>query len=133
MKTRAFVENLTAMEIVEQTMGMTFQSHYGGTTYYDKPLVLARGFGDNQRDYDIPALMMFSTDIIDADGVYIKEFIYATDVYLVSEKWDTLGYIPQNVIDNARVAIESAFADKNHTEVYNLFNTAFTFLPISEK
>lgn len=132
VKTRAFVPDLTALEIVEQTMGMTFKSHYFSGNYYDEIKILDRGFGDNQRDFDIPALKMFGTDIIETDGRFIKDFLYGTEIYLVTEKWDTIGYIPQNVIDNARVLIESAYNDENYTEVYELFNTAFTFLPISE-
>lgn len=129
---KASISGLTALDIVEQTMGMTFQSHYGGSTYYEEKMTLDRGFGDNQRDFDIPALKMFGTDIIQTDGSFIKEFIYGTDVYLVTERWDTIGYIPQNVIDNARVLIEAAYNDDNYTEVYKLFNEAFTFMPISE-
>ena len=132
VKTRAFVSDLTGLEIVEQTMNMTFKSHYFSGIYYDEIKILDRGFGDNQRDFDIPALKMFGTDIIETDGRFIKDFLYGTEFYLVNQNVDTIGYIPQSVIDNARILIETAYNDENYTEVYDLFNTAFTFLPISE-
>ena len=124
--------NLSPIEIVTETMNMTFRSHYAGSTYYDVPTILDRGFGDNQRDFDIPALLMFGTDIIETDGRFIKDFIYGQDFYLVNKDLDTIGYIPQTVIDNARRLIEIAYEDKNYTEVYKVFDEAFTFLPISE-
>lgn len=124
---------LTALEIVEQTMNMTFRSHWIGDKYYEKEEILDRGFGDNQRDYDIPALLMFGTDIIQNDGSFIKEFIYGTDFYLVDKELDTIGYIPQVVIDDARALIERAYEDEDYTEVYKLFDEAFTFLPIINK
>lgn len=127
---RSTVTGLTALEIVEQTMNMTFQTHYFGNKYSEEVVIADRGFGDNQRDYDLPALMMFGTDIIQTDGSYQRDFIYGTDFYLVNSELDTIGYIPQSVIDNARILIEDAYSDSNYTEVYHLFNEAFTFLPI---
>lgn len=127
---RSTVTGLTALEIVEQTMGMTFQSHYFSNKYYEDIKILDRGFGDNQRDYNLPALMMFSTDIIQTDGSYQRDFVYSTNVFLINSDLDTIGYIPQTVIDDARVKIELALADENYTEVYRFFNEAFTFLPI---
>lgn len=127
---RSTVSGLTALEIVEQTMGITFQSNYFSNRYYDEIKILDRGFGDNQRDYNLPALLMFSTDIIETDGSYQRDFIYGTEFYLINSDLDTIGFIPQQVIDDARVKIELALADENYTEVYRLFNEAFTFLPI---
>lgn len=127
---RSTVSGLTVLEIVEQTMGMTLQTHWFGNKYSDEIIIGDRGFGDNQRDYDIPALMMFSTDIIETDSSYQRDFIYSTNVFLINSELDTIGYIPQQVIDDARVNIELALADENYTEVYRLFNEAFTFLPI---
>lgn len=129
---KSTVPGLTALEIVEQTMGVTFRSHYGGSTYYEDVMTLDRGFNDAQRDLSIPALKMFGTDIITAEGEYVKEFIYGTDFYLITYDLDTIAHIPQTVINNARVLIEAAYNDENYTEVYRLFNEAFTFLPISE-
>lgn len=129
---RSTVSGLTALEVVEQTMNMTFRTHYFGNKYSEEVVIADRGFGDNQRDYNLPALMMFGTDIIQTDGSYQRDFIYGTEFYLVNSSLDTIGYIPQTVIDDARIKIELALAEENYTEVYKLFNEAFTFLPISE-
>lgn len=75
---------------------------------------------------------MWGTDIIDQEGKFHKTFIYGTDVYLTDNNNDTIGYVPQSVINNARTLIEAAYNDENYTEVYRLFDEAFTFLPISE-
>ena len=130
VKLRSTITGLTGLEIVEQTMNMTFRTHYFGNKYSEEVVIADRGFGDNQRDYDLPALMMFSTDIIQTDGSYQRDFIYGFDFYLVNSSLDTIGYIPQTVIDDARIKIEIALADENYTEIYKLFNDAFTFLPI---
>ena len=45
---------------------------------------------------------------------------------------DTIAYVPNDVINTACPLIEAAYADENYTEVYRLFNEAFTFIPISE-
>jgi len=129
---RSDVTGLTALEIVQQTMGVTFRCNWFSNTYYEDVKILDRGFGENQRDYSIPALKMFGSDIIANDGVFVKDFIYGTDFFLINNELDTIGYIPQSVIDSARISIESAFADSNYVEVYKLFNEAFTFRPITK-
>lgn len=130
---KASVSGLTALEIVEQTYNMVFQSNWSGIMHSeDEPYKLSRGFSEAQRDLTIPALKMWGTDIITQTGEFSKDFIYGTDFYLVNIDNDTIGYIPQAVIDNARVKIEAAYNDENYTEVYRLFDEAFTFLPIPE-
>lgn len=114
-------------------------------------------FGD-QRDTlsQNPALLMFGTDIITMDGELHRTFIDARDnvivqfsldgkpltyddimailddrIYRVKE--DTIAYIPNSVMDEATKKIEEAYNDSNYTEVYRLFNEAFTFKPITAK
>jgi len=94
--------------------------------------MIARGFNDQQKDFELPALKMLGIDVISADGNYYRDLTYAFDVFIVNTDRDTIAYVPNEVINDARIAIEAAFADDNYTEVYDLFNTAFTFLPISE-
>ncbi len=127
---RATVSGLTALEIVEQTMNITFRSNWLSNTYYENSEILERGFSAAQRDLSIPALKMFGTDIITSDGEYSKDFIYGTDFYLVNDQLDTIGYIPQSTIDNARILIETAYQDENYTDVYRIFDEAFVFHPI---
>lgn len=127
---RSTVTGLTATEIVEQTVNIKFQSQWWSNIYSEEPKELSRGFAEAQRDLTIPALKMWGTDIIAQDGSFMKEFIYGTDVYLTDNNNDTIGYVPQSVINSARTQIEAAYNDENYTEVYRLFDEAFTFLPI---
>lgn len=130
VKTRAFVSGLTAQEIVETTANIKFKTQYFSNNYLEEPILAARGFAEAQRDLSIPALKMWGTDIIAQDGSYMRDFIYGTEIYLTDHNNDTIAYIPQAVIDNARTLIEAAYADENYTEVYKVFDEAFTFLPI---
>ncbi len=130
---KATVPGLTATEIVEQAVNIKFQSQWWSNVYSEEPKELSRGFAEAQRDLTIPALKMWGTDIIAQDGSFMKEFIYGTDVYLTDNNNDTIGYVPQSVINSARTLIESAYNDENYTEVYRLFDEVFTFLPISEE
>jgi len=127
---RSQTSGLTALQIVQQTMAITFQSQWFSNNYSEDKRILDRGFNDAQRDYSIPALKMFGSDIITNDGTFMKEFIYGTNLYLITSELDTIAYIPQSVIDSARISIETAFTDSNYVEVYRLFNEAFTFVPI---
>lgn len=133
VKTRALVSDLTAQQVVENTINIKFTSHYFSNKYEETALQMGRGFADAQRDLSIPALKMWGTDIIAQDGSYYRDFIYGTEVYLTDNNNDTIAYIPQSVIDNARTLIEAAYQEQNYTEVYRVFDKAFTFLPISNK
>lgn len=127
------IHGLTALEVVQMAVNIEWQSHWFDNVYFDKDQHIARGFGEHQKDYNIPALKMFGFDIInivDEEPIYYKDFIYGHSVYITTGTGlDTLAYVPDSVINNARPLIEAAFADSNYTEVYRLFNEAFTFLP----
>lgn len=125
-------EHLTALQIVEQTKNMLFHSHYGDNVYLEKPHLFGRGFSDPQRDYTIPALKMWGTDIINQNGEYVKDFIEGFDFVLTTnEREDTIAYIPNAVLANARNLIKKAYDDENYTRVYQLFDSVFTFIPIT--
>lgn len=132
VKTRALVSDLTAQQIVEDALVITWQSHYFDNKYEEVAKFISRGFNEQQKDFELPALKMLGIDVISADGNYYRDLTYAFDVFIVNTDRDTIAYVPNQVINDARIAIEAAFADENYTEVYDLFNTAFTFLPISE-
>lgn len=129
-QTKAAIMGLSNQQIVEDALIITWQSHYANNKYEEVAKVIARGFNEQQKDFDIPALRMLGIDVISAEGDYYRDLTYAFDVFIVNEARDTIAYVPNEVINNARVAIEAAFADENYTEVYELFNTAFVFLPI---
>lgn len=130
---RSTVSDLTALQIVEQAVNIEWQSHWFDNTYWDDDKHIGRGFGEHQKDYQIPALKMFGFDIIniiDGEPIFYKDFIYGHSVYITTGTGlDTLAYVPDSVINNARPLIEAAFADSNYMEVYRLFNEAFIFLP----
>lgn len=122
----------TALEIVEKTMNLLFKTHYFDNKYSIEEVPAGRGFSDMQRDFTIPALKMFATDIITMDGIYQREFIYGYDFILTThDNVDTVAYIPNSVITEARNNIETALQIENYDEVYRLFNEAFTFIPIT--
>lgn len=96
-----------------------------------------RTFYVTQRDTINNRLMMWATDILEIDGTLDYEFIRSYDIYLTlpngqkdefgAPLFDTCGYIPQSVIDNAREQIEALYAQERYDEIYELFHTAFTF------
>ena len=131
-QTKSSVVGLTNLEIVEQTLNIKWTSQWSNNIYSEYPVEIGRGFADVQRDLTIPALKMWGTDIITQEGDLLKEFLYGTDVYLTDINNDTIGYVPQSVIDNAKVQIESAYNNQDYNQVYRLFDEAFTFLPIPE-
>ena len=131
VKLKSTITGLTAMEIVEQAIGLRLRTHWLNNAYIEDEKTGERGFADAQRNLEIPALKMWGTDIISQSGEFVKDFLYSYDIYITTENNDTIAYIPNSVIENARNKIEVAFSDENYTEVYRLFDEAFTFLPIS--
>lgn len=86
-----------------------------------------RHFSAEQRDTVNNRLLMFSTDILTEEGELIYDFISSTNMFFYYSTGDTVGYIPQSVIDNAREQIEALYAQERFDEIYELFHTAFTF------
>lgn len=124
---------LSAKEIVKNTWDMNFYNpKVSGTE-------LIRGFAPAQRDTVNVRLLMWGTDIIDQSGKYSPDFIEGHDFILRKDidltsyirVYDTIAYIPNSVITEARAKIQAAFADSNFVEVYRLFDVAFTFTPIT--
>lgn len=129
---RSTVSGLTALEVVERAHAITYQSHYTSNVYNDNPIITGRSFRSEDKDYEIPALLMAGIDVINIEGNYYKDFTNAFSVFITDINQDTIAYVPDAVINSARPLIEQAYSDENYTEVYRLFNEAFTFLPISE-
>lgn len=136
---KATVPGLTAIEVVEQALNIKWQTHYGAMGYTDEVVDIGRSFNEHQKDYETPALLMLGVDVIafDHDGqdyipYYTKVFTHAFNVVITDNNNDTIAYVPDAVINAARPLIEAAYEEEDYTEVYRLFNEAFTFLPISE-
>lgn len=132
VQTRSFVPGLTGLEVVQNALAIKWQTHYGAMGYTDELKEVARSFRTEQRDYSIPALLMVGIDVVTPEGNYEKTFTYAQNVFITNTSGDTIAYVPDQVIATARPLIEAAYGDKNFTEVYRLFNEAFTFLPMPE-
>ncbi|MDO5665695.1 MAG: hypothetical protein Q4G63_10625 [Bacteroidia bacterium] len=130
VKVRATVKGLTALEVVQQATSIHYHSHYFDNRYEETAKDISRGFREDMKDFDTPALKMLGIDVIAATGEYYRDLTYAKNVYIVREGGDTIAYIPDEVINAARPLIEAAYEAENYTEVYRLFDTAFTFKPI---
>ncbi len=138
--TKAGEENpkhLTALEIVQQGDYLAFMKIWDTTPFGDKklekPLKARRGFSEAQKDFNIPALKMWGDDIIDdATGQLVKNFLYGCDAVVCNRQThDTIAYIPNKVLKDARPLIERAYKEKRYEDVYRLFDEAFTFKPIT--
>jgi hypothetical protein len=127
---RAAAKGLTGLEVVEQALSIKWQTHYGAMGYTDEVKDIGRSFNEQQKDYETPALLMLGVDVITQEGKYERTFTNAFNVFITNNQGDTIAYIPDAVINAARPLIEAAYDDENYTEVYRLFNEAFTFLPI---
>lgn len=133
VQTRSGGTHLTPLEIVQQAEGIMF---YNVPIFGEK--AVGRGFSAAQRDYETPALKMWGTDIIDYYGDVVPAFIESRDCILrkitnadkPNMVIDTIAYIPNSVMRAAEIAIKQAHANEDYEAVYNLFNDAFTFIPI---
>ncbi len=132
VKTRATISGLTALEVVEQAVSIKYHSHYFDNKYDEHIKSIARMFDEVLKDYDTPALKMYGYDVISLEGDYYRDLTYAINVVITDVKGDTIAFVPDKVISDARPLIETAYADENYTEVYRLFDEAFVFTPVSE-
>lgn len=141
---KAPVYGLTSLEVVEQAQNIKWSSHWFQNENRGETIErISRVVNESQRDFEIPAIKMYSIDIIDImphlvnDRVvrkptFMKDFIYGFNVVITDNKNDTIAFVPDSVINHARPLIEQAFNDSNYTECYRLFNEAFTFYPLNK-
>ena len=129
VRTRAIIGGYTGLQVVQEALNIYWRSHWFDNRYYDDEKIIARTFIEELKDYNKPALLMWGTDIISQEGDFTKDFIYGYSVVITDVNNDTIAFVPDSVINNARPLIEAAYNDKNYTECYRLFNEAFTFLP----
>ncbi len=127
-------EHLSNLEIVKQTFTMKFTQN--GTEY-------SRGFADEQRDttHTTPMLKMWRTDILyyeelidgtqTGDVLLAPYFLEATGCVLETIKGDTIAYIPNAVLRSAETRIKALFNAKDYQPIYEIFNDAYTFIPIT--
>lgn len=131
--TRALIEGKTALEIVQQCASMKLKSMWFDNKLSESPVIGSYTFHERQKDYTIPALKMLASDVI-LYGELSMDFIEAYDVFLVERgKGDTIAYIPNEVLLEAKTKIVKAYNDENYEEVYRLFDEAYVFYPMPEK
>lgn len=123
---------ISPLSVVKEAVNIKFTTNWFDNKYSSSPVLASRVINDNlQRDTVTPAILMYSTDIVNhfsISGVtFIKDFIYSRSVVFTDSNNDTIAYVPDSVISSARVLIEAAYNDSNYVEVYRLFNDAFTF------
>lgn len=133
VKLKSTIEGLTALEVVEQAVTIRYQSHYSDNKYQEEMKDIFRGFDETLKDYDKLALKMYAIDVISAEGDYYRDLTYAVNVVITDINGDTIAYVPDKVISDARPLIEAAYKDGNYNEVYSIFDKAFVFYPIASK
>lgn len=132
-QTRAHISGKTALEIVQETANMRVSTHRYGNHVYEEVLTGSYGFAERQRDFDTPALKMLPDDIISQYGELVLEFIDSFDIFLTDNNNDTIGYIPNQVMIDAKTAILDAYDREDYDEVYRQFENAYKFYPMPEK
>ena len=132
-QTRAHISGKTALEIVQETANMRISTYRLDNQVYEEVITGAYGFAERQRDYDIPALKMLSDDIVNANGELVLQFLESFDIFLTGDNNDTIGYIPNQIIIDAKIAILDAYEREDFEAVYDLFENAYKFYPMPEK
>ncbi len=128
-------------------------------TLYPNSDRMFRGFDDDQRDVAGERLMMWGEDVIDIHrgGVLVDDFIGASNVVIVCARaqtgelldqvnglrtlngevymnnvvYDTIAYIPNATLRKAYTEIHAAFDREDYITVYQLFDDAFRWIPIT--
>jgi hypothetical protein len=126
-------EHLTALEVVKQADVLVFYNKDLGDSY-----AMAMFVGKDTVS-NPPALLRWATDIIyDTDGYghygLTTEFINGHDFVICrgNAQWrDTIAYIPNAVMFEARRLILESLANKDTVSVYIHFQNAFRFIPIT--
>lgn len=95
----------------------------------------ARGWSEAQVDTVNNKLKMWSTDIIDANGNLVdgeNGFLNEQDARIVDSSNVVIAYIPNAVLTKAKKDIIEAYEKGDHAKVYQLFEDAYTAIPITQ-
>ena len=130
-KVKADDAHLSALEIVKQAHH--FRGNYNGVLWEG-------GFSAKDTISESPKLMFWAQYVISVDGTASlqEDVIASTDLVLIKQSGsypnyinDTIAYIPNSVLRAAETAIRKAYADKDIDECFRLFDSAYTFTPIT--
>lgn len=134
----------SALEVMLRAHSAHYYTQYSGHRLLEREVYTGVGFAPEQKDTANAKLRFWGTQIISDNGMLLKGTLYARDIVIVGgdpslgeprygNSTDTLAYIPNAVIREARAKIEQAYRDSNFTEVYRLFDEALTYIPCTAK
>lgn len=127
---KATYSGMSPEEIVRDAFSLTWTTHWSDYQYFDTPGSMNRGFPDIYKDYENNILKFLSIDIIADNGDLMPTFITGWDFFILNEENDTIAYIPNDVIRAAEIEINEAYESEDYTEVYRLFDEAYTYKAI---
>jgi hypothetical protein len=123
--------HLSHLEIVKQAVCIVMYYFDTQTETYQ---VGRGGFSSKDTVSAIPALLQNADQIIALDGALMEGYITAYDMViertLAVNTYDTIAYIPNAQMRASEILIREAYANKN-AAIYDLFNNAFKFIPIT--
>lgn len=122
---------LSPKEIVKQTWVMSTYNNVDGDIING-----VRGFSPAQIDTINWRLKMWASDIIDYKGNLENgndDFLNAYDVTLIKRNMEVIAYIPNSVLEKAREEIIAAYNEGDYETVYELFDQAYTAIPITQQ
>lgn len=136
-------EHLTPKEVVRQAWGMQGKplseeilEVYGYPSMGDVPWWYGE-FPPVLRDTVNDILKRFSSDILYKDKI-VPDFILSKDIIFFRlgdnsdlVNIDTIAYIPNALINDARELIFDAYAEERWQDIYDIFNENFNFIPIT--
>ncbi len=126
--------HLTPVQIAKQATNIVYK-----VKRFDW-LVGKAGFNPGQRDTVNGVLMRWATDILKLDYTLDLDFVTGKDMVLErnigngplsTQIIDTIGYIPNSVLENAYTLIMAAYEQQQWQQIYDIFNTEFVFIPIN--
>jgi len=126
--------HLSALEVVKQAHSLSYYNDSTMSSSYWQA-----GFAGKDTISENPALLRWGEEIITLDGfgvpILVKSFIYAYDMVVERKigdsRLDTIAYIPNQQMRNAELNIKIALENKDTLAVYDIFNNAFKFIPIT--
>lgn len=118
-------QHLSPLEIVQKAGIMRYLDVSDNTNIY-------RAISEVQRDIENVAIKMWGTDIIHGeDGSLQNYFLDNRNYVFCMPMGDTIAYIPNAVVIEAAKKIRQAYNEGDTDKVYQLFQEAFTALPIT--
>lgn len=129
--------HLTPVEISKQAFDIALKQADGNN---------GRGaaFVPELRDTVNGILKRWASDVIRYDNTIVPDFITGRNIvieryfgdsfegdHLWAQHLDTIGYIPNAVIETAQNRIMAAYEQEDWQGIYNIFNESFVFLPIT--